>query len=205
MNAPRFLDWLENKLIPRLGRRAVIIMDNAPYHSSQTGRFPNSAWRVADMRAWCDANGVEHSIDNKKAMWTKLKALRDADPTAYGRYEVEAVCARHNIRVLRLPPYHSYMNPIEMIWAVWKRKVRLANMEHCNTSKASLAAIERIANEQFDAIPAEHSMRTFHHCLRLWRQYVNNETVHELIDVDADDDGGGQLDIIDEEDLEDLA
>jgi len=42
-------------------------MDNAPYHSSQTGRFPNSAWRVADMRAWCVSNGVKHDGMTKTA------------------------------------------------------------------------------------------------------------------------------------------
>ncbi len=34
MNAPRFLHWLEHTLIPLLSARAVVVMNNAPYHSS---------------------------------------------------------------------------------------------------------------------------------------------------------------------------
>jgi hypothetical protein len=142
----------------------------------------------------------------KTALWAKLKALHDADPAQYGRYEVEDMCTKFGRRVLRLPPYHSYINPIESFWAIWKLKCRLANMQHCVASKASLSAIERIAKEQFDSIPAEHGQHAFEHCLRVWRHYANNLTVHVVIDDDDGSNGSKQnaRNKIDDEDLEEL-
>jgi len=43
MNSDSFRDWLEG-VLPRLKDNAVIVMDNAPYHSAKVERFSAANW-----------------------------------------------------------------------------------------------------------------------------------------------------------------
>jgi inosine/xanthosine triphosphate pyrophosphatase family protein len=87
---------------------------------------------------------------------------------------------------------------------ITNHKVPIGELSACVASKAS--AIEHIAKEQFDAIPAEYGKHSFEHCLRVWRHYANNLTVHAIIDDDDGGDDGEQngRDKINEDDLEEL-
>jgi hypothetical protein len=42
-------------------------------------------------------------------------------------YAVEELAAAHNVKILRTPPYHCELNPIEMIWAQVKGYVAANN------------------------------------------------------------------------------
>jgi len=44
MNGDSFCDWLAG-VLPRLKENAVIVMDNAPYHSVKTEKCPTTNWR----------------------------------------------------------------------------------------------------------------------------------------------------------------
>jgi len=51
MNGDSFRDWLEG-VLPRLKHNAVIVMDNAPYHSVKLEKCPTLNWRKADIIEW---------------------------------------------------------------------------------------------------------------------------------------------------------
>jgi hypothetical protein len=38
----------------------------------------------------------------------------------YVSYKVDGIVAEHNHNILRLPPYHPELNPVELIWATVK-------------------------------------------------------------------------------------
>ncbi|KMQ83557.1 hypothetical protein RF55_19684 [Lasius niger] len=44
MNGDTFLEWFEN-ILPSLEDNAVIVMDNAPYHSVKLEKVPNASWK----------------------------------------------------------------------------------------------------------------------------------------------------------------
>ncbi|XP_026745933.1 uncharacterized protein LOC113507267 [Trichoplusia ni] len=44
MDATHFEQWFEN-VLPKLGENAVVVMDNAPYHSRRLERIPTTAWK----------------------------------------------------------------------------------------------------------------------------------------------------------------
>ena len=46
-------------------------------------------------------------------------------------YAVEDLCAKHGVDVLRLPPYHCMLNPIELAWSSLKNLVRRSNTMPC--------------------------------------------------------------------------
>ncbi len=53
MNGTNFLKWLNEKLIPNMPARSVLIVDNAPYHNLQTDKCPVQGTLKADVQAWC--------------------------------------------------------------------------------------------------------------------------------------------------------
>ncbi|KAG8228629.1 hypothetical protein J437_LFUL008280 [Ladona fulva] len=79
----------KNQLIPNLPPKSVVVIDNAPYHNVQLNRPPSSNAKKDTMKEWLDSKGQQYSIN------------RDL--------------AEHGQSVLRLPPYHPELNPIENI------------------------------------------------------------------------------------------
>jgi len=99
-------------------------------------------------KIWCEQNGVSFLNDDgsemtSKALNAKLKKIRADKLSGHIKYEVksmiksltakvDALIAQHQkpgteVRVLRVPPYHCFLNPIERVWAHMKRSFRKAN------------------------------------------------------------------------------
>ncbi|XP_050516388.1 uncharacterized protein LOC126891251 [Diabrotica virgifera virgifera] len=51
MNSDVFEQWLQ-RILPPLPQNAVIVLDNAPYHSRKYEKMPTSATRKADIQSW---------------------------------------------------------------------------------------------------------------------------------------------------------
>ncbi|KAF2895848.1 hypothetical protein ILUMI_10327 [Ignelater luminosus] len=64
----------------------------------------------------------------------------------YVEYKIDYLFSQHGHTILRLPPYHLDLNPIEMIWASVKNYVAANNV----TLKHADA--KRLAEEKFSAI-----------------------------------------------------
>ncbi|XP_076286655.1 uncharacterized protein LOC143212128 [Lasioglossum baleicum] len=56
MNGDTFLEWFK-KIVPTLKDRAVIVMDNAPYHSVIKEPHPKLTWKKARIVEWLQGNG----------------------------------------------------------------------------------------------------------------------------------------------------
>lgn len=107
--------------------------------------------------------------------------------------QIDELARAHGKTVLRLPPYHSHFNPIELIWALFKHDVRVRNSLHMADKKASLTSVQQMASEVFDDMPAAHVANSFEHCRKIWEQYVlpdvhvvhlHREVAEEMICVD---------------------
>ncbi|XP_060846347.1 uncharacterized protein LOC132926013 [Rhopalosiphum padi] len=118
-----FRDWLEG-VLPRLKENAVIIMDNAPYHSVKLEKCPTTNWRKADIVEWLESKG--EVVDKSMIIPELLKIVRRIKPM-YNKYVIDEMISQQNKTVLRLPPYHCELNPIELAWSVVKRHVKSNN------------------------------------------------------------------------------
>lgn len=56
MNGDTFFEWIV-KILPLLKENAVIIMDNAPYHSVKKDRIPIMSWKKQDIINWLENKG----------------------------------------------------------------------------------------------------------------------------------------------------
>lgn len=123
MNGEVFFDWLKG-IISLLKTNSVIVMDNAPYHSVKMERCPTSEWRKADIEKWLEEKGREFVRPINKLLLMDM--VREMKPN-YPNYVVDEFVKSKNMTVLRTPPYHCELNPIELAWSSVKRYVKTNN------------------------------------------------------------------------------
>jgi len=127
MNSACFENWFEEKVLPNLPPRSIVVMDNASYHSRTVEKFPNMSWRKDDIQKYLTNKGVQWSITLVKA---ELLQLAEPFRMSAKTYVVDQMAAEAGHTVLRLPPYHFDLNPIELAWAQVKNNVALHNVSY---------------------------------------------------------------------------
>nr|XP_034194883.1 uncharacterized protein LOC117611096 [Osmia lignaria] len=124
MNTANFEKWITEKLLPNLPEKSVIIMDNAPYHSTQINKPPSKYARKSEMIDWFIRNDVIHSESMTKY---ELSQLIERHRKPEKTYKIDEIIKSNGHDILRLPPYMCELNSIELIWAHIKRKIREKN------------------------------------------------------------------------------
>ncbi|KAJ8969535.1 hypothetical protein NQ317_008615 [Molorchus minor] len=114
MNAQRFEAWFTG-ILGYLPDGAVIVMDNASYHSRRCEKIPTSSTRKQDMRDWLTSKGIAYEEQMIKA--ELLQLIASFRQNFDNKHVVDEMAVSQNKVVLRLPPYHCELNPIELIWA----------------------------------------------------------------------------------------
>lgn len=123
MNGEVFQEWFR-KILATIGEGSVIVMDNAPYHSVRSENIPNMSWRKQRIVNWLQSKGVPLQDDLIKP--ELLKLVQVIKPK-YNTYVIDEIAKTRNCEVLRLPPYHCNLNPIELVWAQVKAFVAANN------------------------------------------------------------------------------
>ncbi|XP_029345261.1 uncharacterized protein LOC115034062 [Acyrthosiphon pisum] len=111
-------------ILPRLKPNSVIVMDNASYHSVKIDKAPSSNTRKADIIKWLTDKGI--FIDRPMVIPELLLMVKRLKPQ-HERYVIDELAKSYNHTVLRLPPYHCELNPIELAWSSVKNHVRMNN------------------------------------------------------------------------------
>ncbi|CAH2013731.1 unnamed protein product [Acanthoscelides obtectus] len=129
MNGEAFENWFLG-ILPRLKDNSVVVLDNAPYHSRKLEKISNSSFKKSEIQDWLRAKNMPFDTFMLKL---QLQDLVKQHRAKYDKYIVDEMAKAHNKMVLRLPPYHCELNPIELIWADIKNFVA----EHNTTFKLS--------------------------------------------------------------------
>lgn len=147
MNSDNYEKWVKTQLVPNLPPRSVVVKDNASYHNKYRDKIPTSAWRMNDILDWLADKHVfeEQRYYNKKELLEIVKELKPK--FIVFRADVFIEEAGHSI--LRLPPYHPDLNPIELIWGIVKRRIATANV---NQDKAHL---KELIHQEFAKVTPE--------------------------------------------------
>lgn len=123
MDAHNFEKWF-SKFLPNIEKDAVIVMDNAPYHSRKLEKVPTTATRKKDIQNWLESKNI--SFEPTEVRAELLKKVRE-HKHLYQAYVVDELAKVHGVSVVRLPPYHCELNPIELVWAQIKGYVASKN------------------------------------------------------------------------------
>lgn len=123
INGTHFLEWFK-RILPLLKENAVIVMDNAPNHSVKMDKIPITSWKKRDIIKWLRKKNIEFDDTFLKL---ELLQLVNQHKSAYDKYVVDETAKADNKTVLRLPPYHFELNPIEFAWSQVKWYVKSNN------------------------------------------------------------------------------
>lgn len=155
MNGETFYNWMTN-VLPRLKENSVIVMDNAPYHSMKKEKIPNTNTKKQDIIKWLLEKG--QIIDRPMVIPELLEMINKIKPQ-FHKYLIDELVETHNHKILRLPPYHCELNPIELAWASVKSHVKSNNTTYklCDVKTLLIEGIERVNEKNMWANFIKHT------------------------------------------------
>jgi len=145
MNHDLFTKWFTEQLLPNMPKNALIIMDNAPYHNVLSHHSaPTATCKKDRISAWLRKNGIPVSDDCLKAELVEILDKLAPPPL----YALDELAAAQGHAILRTPPYHPELQPIETCWAVVKNQVA----RNCKFTMAHL--LEQL-DDAFESVTEE--------------------------------------------------
>jgi transposase len=131
VNYELFSKWFQEKLLPNIPKNSLIIMDNAPYHNVLSPcSAPTFASKKEYIRLWLAKNNVPVSDDCLKPEMIEILNQKAPVPT----YAIDIIAEQAGHEVLRTPPYHPELQPIETCWGIVKNQVA----RNCDFTMANL-------------------------------------------------------------------
>ncbi|MCK5539328.1 MAG: transposase [Deltaproteobacteria bacterium] len=120
MNWGLFKKWFTDMLLPNIPENSLIIMDNASYHNILSEHSPpTSQSSKLKIREWLEQNKIYCRDDCLKPELVEVLAKIAPEPI----FAVDEIAIAHGHKVLRTPPYHPELQPIEICWGVAKNHV----------------------------------------------------------------------------------
>lgn len=183
MNSDVFEDYF-GEMIKFLPASSVVVMDNASYHSRRAEKTPTSSWRKQELIDWLTAKGIAFEANLIKK---ELLAIANLHKTRFIKYAVEDIAEKYNITVLRLPPYHCELNPIELIWAQVKGFVARQN------TTFKMKDVKLLFDQAITEVTPENWRKAVQHVIKeedkMWDlDNLIDQTVEPLIIVSRGDD-----------------
>lgn len=169
MDGGRFLDWFKN-IIPKLEPGSVVVMDNASYHSVKLEKVPTTAWNKQQIIDWLASKGVPMDMSYlKKELLIKAAEIAPQ----YDKYVIDETARINGIEILRLPPYHCKLNPIELVWAQLKDHVA------ANNSTFKMSDVKKLFYDAIRLVDADRWKKCCDHVLQEENTMWNLDDVME--------------------------
>uniref|UniRef100_A0A8R1DH93 Tc1-like transposase DDE domain-containing protein n=1 Tax=Caenorhabditis japonica TaxID=281687 RepID=A0A8R1DH93_CAEJA len=132
MNSRWYGDYMAG-VLPELAawvpanRENILVIDNASYHNEVVERIPTKSSKKEELVEWMEKMGV--SLDSKRLkeeLWEEVEIFISSrgGRRKLQRYKVDEFASTLGVRIIRLPPYHCCLNPIEFIWGQLKDYLR---------------------------------------------------------------------------------
>ena len=145
MNHDLFTKWFTEQLLPNMPKNALIIMDNAPYHNVLSHHSaPTATCKKDRISAWLRKNGIPVSDECLKAALVEMLDKLAPPPL----YALDELAAAQGHAILRTPPYHPELQPIETCWAVVKNQV-------ARNGKFTMAHLLEQLDDAFESVTEE--------------------------------------------------
>ena len=145
MNHDIFTKWFSEQLLPNIPQNAVIVMDNAPYHNVLSRHSaPTATCKKEEIRSWLSKNRIPVRDDCLKAELVEILEKVAPAPT----YALDELASEQGHEILRTPPYHPELQPIETCWAVVKNQI-------ARKSKCTMAHLLEQLDDAFDSVTEE--------------------------------------------------
>jgi len=170
MNWINFSKWFTEQLLPGIPEGAIVVLDNAKYHNVLVEDFfPSASSSKVQMQSWLSRNRVSWSNDMLKCELLDLCRRHAPKP----EFRLDMLAAEKGVSILRTPPYHPELQPIETCWAVVKNYMA----DNCNYTMKGLR--EQLPNA-FEKVTAQT-------CKKVMAKVVETEDRYWQEDVKLDE------------------
>lgn len=170
MNWENFSKWFKTQLLDNIPENSLIILDNAKYHNVLVDDyFPRKNSKKEKLRSWLTHNGHFWREDMLKAELLELCMRLAPKP----EYRLDRLAESYGMTILRTPPYHPELQPIETCWAIVKNHIA----DHCDFT---MAGLRKRLPEAFNKVTSET-------CQGLIGKVVKQENNYWLEDEQLDE------------------
>ncbi|XP_042146286.1 uncharacterized protein LOC121835838 [Ixodes scapularis] len=159
-------------------------MDNASYHSRRVECVPTKSSTKSVIQEWLSSKGIDWDKDMLKV---ELISLVSQVRHKFLSYRVDTR-AENGCTVLRLPPYHCELNPIELIWGQVKNEVARSN------SSFKLKDVKVLLEQAIKNVTKDNWTAAIQHVKKMEKQFWENDSLLDrevapiIIEINAGDD-----------------
>ncbi|XP_060841781.1 uncharacterized protein LOC132922329 [Rhopalosiphum padi] len=153
-----FYDWFCG-VLPRLKDNCIIVMDNISYHSLKKEPIPTMDWKKENIIKWLVSKNCV--VDKSIIKHLLMEKVNEIKPF-HDKYLIDEEALKVNKVVLRLPPHHDELNPIELAWSMVKSHVK----QHNTTCK--LSDVKKLLSDGIQRITPE-----------MWANFVSHTFTEE--------------------------
>src|SRR3978361_2574021 len=100
MNSENFIQWLKTQLLPNLEEPSLIILDNAPYHSTISEKQPNTSFKKQNIIDWLNTNAIAFPGGATKTELLDIAKVHRKDK----KYVVDHIIREYGHDVFKQPP-----------------------------------------------------------------------------------------------------
>lgn len=179
MNWDNFSTWFKIQLLPNIPSGAIVILDNARYHNVlDSDVIPNKSSRKDQLRTWLTRNGYPWREDMLKSELFELCARLAPAP----EFKLDKIAEQHDISILRTPPYHPELQPIETCWAVLKNHMA----DNCDFT---MAGLRKRLPEAFSKVTADNCKAIISKVFKQEEKYwIEDEKLDEIYSKNAEEE-----------------
>ncbi|XP_065210548.1 uncharacterized protein LOC135838729 isoform X1 [Planococcus citri] len=174
MDSANFKKWVSEKLIPSLPPKSVIVMDNAPYHTTLLDKVPTKYATDTVMKNWLEANNIPY---NDKMRKFELYELIEAHKPPTKKYAIDELFKSQGHDVLRLPPYMCELNVIQLVWSQIKKEVEASI--NISGGNFSLVKLQEVTRRSIDNVKPSEAKKYSNHVIKLENKYWETDTLME--------------------------
>lgn len=191
------------------GKKMILVMDNAKYHKERGPEWvtPSSmkkAQLAEVIRQVIDMKKTPRrsiTVDKKVFAYNKLSAdVQRGGPSKKQLQEVardmvksgdirnttvpeQLVCEQWKGEIIYTPPYESWLQPIELVWARVKHQV--ARQSHVDRTRDEVVAQTKEALRNCTAVLCRSLAEHVHRLLNAWLKTTNAGSLNRFADFDA--------------------
>lgn len=194
MNQEDFSKWLQEKLIPNLPPKSVVVIDNASYRNVKTVKCPNLGWKKTDMINWLKERSIKFPINaTKPELYDLIKYYEPSNTTK----KIDELLTLHGHDVLKLPPYHPELNPMKKVWVLVKKWIGANNVifDLFNVQKLTEKKLEQISGAEWQGV-CESVKQT--ECEYIEKEHITDEYIDSVIINVSDSESEGFQSNVDE-------
>lgn len=165
--------WVRNTLLPSFPPRTVLVIDTTAYQNMQGERVPTLDSNAEQMKQWLHSKNINFSEDMLRPELHQI-IKRHASKFRRQKSIIEQMLTEKGHSVLKLPPDHPDLNPIDLMWADVKHYVADRN------TTFKVHDVKILCQERLSEMGPEAWLMRCNHVVNAEQQYLDTEHIVDL-------------------------